>query len=209
MSGGHLPLPASFPMARARSAARRRRGFNLVELLIALAISSALLTATMVALDASFRAYQATTEQASTNTIARLTMNRILTLIRTGEEFGPFPVNPLVNTVEEDFIQFSLDGDVVEIRWYPDEEALRVNVGGQSHVLLEGVIAQYDPPNSTADEDRIRPFTLEYQLGNRLYRATVNLMVVPDDNLSTTIDGDNFDVIHLVASAMPRTAAYQ
>ena len=44
----------------------RRRGFNLVELLLALVISAALLTATMVALNASFMAYQATTEVAST-----------------------------------------------------------------------------------------------------------------------------------------------
>ena len=51
-----------------------RRGFNLVELLIALGITAALLTATLVALNASFRAYQATTEVSSTHTIARLTM---------------------------------------------------------------------------------------------------------------------------------------
>ena len=71
-----------------------RRGFNLVELLIALAISAALLTATMVALNASFTAYQMTTEVASTHTIGRLTIERMQALIRTGTDFGPFPVNP-------------------------------------------------------------------------------------------------------------------
>ena len=38
-------------------------------------------------------AYQSTTEVASTHTIARLTMNRMLAMIRMGDEFGPFPVN--------------------------------------------------------------------------------------------------------------------
>ena len=48
--------------ARRRTGARR--GFNLIELLVALTITSTLLTATMVALDASFTAYQRTTEVA-------------------------------------------------------------------------------------------------------------------------------------------------
>ena len=60
-----------------------RRGFNLVELLIALSISATLLTATMVALDASFKAYQKTVHMSATHTIARLTMHRMLALIRT------------------------------------------------------------------------------------------------------------------------------
>ena len=41
-----------------------------------------------------------------------------------------------------------------------------------------------------------------------LYRATLDFIVVPDDNLSTGIDGENDDQLHLVASAMPRSAAY-
>ena len=52
----------------------RRRGFNLVEVLIALAITATLLTATLAALDASFRAYQATTEEVSTQSIGRIVM---------------------------------------------------------------------------------------------------------------------------------------
>ena len=47
---------------RRRRSITRRRGFNLVEVLIAMAITAALLTATLVALDASIRAYQSTTE---------------------------------------------------------------------------------------------------------------------------------------------------
>ncbi len=80
--------------ARSQSRRPRRRGFHLIEMLIALGITATLMAATMVALDASFMAYQTTTEVASTHTIARLTMLRMLTLIRTGLQFGPCPVNP-------------------------------------------------------------------------------------------------------------------
>ena len=206
MSPTRTPTPR-----RIRPYRTARRGFNLVEMLIALVITAVLLTATMVALDASFMAYQATTEEASTHTISRLIMNRMLTLIRTGREFGPFPVNPQDSLVQDDFIQFlTPNGEVLELRWVELEEALYVirDPGGVDeawHLLLEGVVRQDDPNNPG---DYIRPFTLEYKLGRKLYRATIDLTVVPDDNMSVTLDGDNQRVIRLVASAMPRTEVY-
>ena len=101
-----------------------RRGFNLVELLIALAISSALLAATMASLDASFTAYQTTTEMASTHTVARMTMHRVLGLIRTGQEFGPFPINPQDTLVEEDYIEFFTANDrYMRLEWWETPDA--------------------------------------------------------------------------------------
>ncbi len=112
-----------------RPARRVRRGFNLVELLMALTISATLLTATMVALDASFMAYQNTTEVASTHTISRLAMHRILTLIRTGTEFRPLPVSPLFPIQESEFIDFRLpDGGVISVEWDDVDEALYIRV---------------------------------------------------------------------------------
>lgn len=191
-----------------------RRGFNLVELLIALAITSALLTATMVALDASFRAYQSTTEVASTHTIARLTIHRMQALIRTGQDFGPFPTSPTTTTVASDFIEFRTpDLRVMALEYVVGDEALYVVLDpGETtearHLLLEGVTPTYDPPTSTADADRIRPFILEYAQGRNLHRATIDLTVVPDDNMGVTLDGNSTESIRLVASAMPRSAAY-
>lgn len=186
--------------------AMARRGFNLVEMLIALAISAALLTATMVALDASFTAYQMTTEVASTHTIGRLTMHRILALIRTGVEFTPVPDDPRDTIRESDYLDIlTPDGEVISIEWHEDEEALYVVVDGQEALLMEGVIAQYDPDTG----ERIQPFTLEYELGNILHRATVDFAIVPDDNMSVEMDGDNQEVIRLVASAMPRLSAFE
>jgi prepilin-type N-terminal cleavage/methylation domain-containing protein len=198
---------------------RRLRGFSLVELLIALAIVAALLTATLVALNASFMAYQATTEVASTHTIGRLTMHRMLSLIRTGDQFGPFPTTPLQSTVRSDFIEFMTpNDDVLTLVWkedadvangYPEGNALYVvtSDGGVDtpYLLLEGVVAQYDddtPPN------RIKPFTMEFAKGRVLYRATIDLTIKPDDNMSVMMDGQNEQIIRLVASAMPRLSTF-
>ena len=67
----------------------RNRGVSLIELLIALAISAMLLTATAVALDASFRAYADAAEQASAQAATRMVVNRLLTLVRTSTAHGP------------------------------------------------------------------------------------------------------------------------
>ena len=197
----------------ARPTTRRRRAFNLIEMLVALAITAALLTATMIALDASFRAYQATTEVASTHTIARLAMNRMLTLIRTGTEFGPMPANPLDTLVVSESIEFrATSGNIMSLEWNEAEERLELAIFEEidgvmtetmRQVLLDGVIAQYDEGGQ-----KVMPFALEYELGTKLYRATIDLAVQPGDNLSTGIDGNSNQIIRLVASAMPRTHEY-
>lgn len=195
-----------------------RRGFNLVELLIALSISAALLTATMVALDASFKAYQKTVHISATHTIARLTMHRMLAMIRTGNEFGPFPINPTISVVESDFIEFvTPDGTGMSIEWVetpianrPIGEALYIvlfDVNGietNAYLLLEGVIAQTDAAGLP-----LAPFTLEYELGRRLHRVKIDLTVIPDANASLALEGDVPSQIRLVASAMPRSSAYR
>lgn len=58
-------------------------------MLVSLAIVSVLLTATVVALDASFKAYAVAAESASTHTSARLISHRLLTLVRTSTAHGP------------------------------------------------------------------------------------------------------------------------
>jgi prepilin-type N-terminal cleavage/methylation domain-containing protein len=191
------------------------RGFSLIELLIALAITGALLTATMVSLNASFMAYQTTTEVASTHTIGRLTMHRMLSLIRTGQDFGPFPTNPLETTVRSDFMEFvTLEGVVMALQWVQDGQGLLENnalyvvlspgtAQEQAHLLLEGVMPQYD-----GDGDLVLPFTLEFERGRNLYRATIDMTISPDDNMSVMLDGANEQVIRLVASAMPRMSAF-
>ena len=199
-------------MRRSTRVRRVRRGFNLIEMLIALAITAALMASVMVALDASFMAYQATTEVASTHTIGRLALHRMLTLIRTGQDFGPFPINPQDSIVSSTEIEFlTTSGQLIRLEWFENPDAdhpignalYAVVNNGTPQLMLEGVIPQYD-----AGGVQIMPFTLEYELGRRLYRATIDITIVPDDNMSVTLDGDNQQELRLVASAMPRITAF-
>ena len=176
-----------------------------MEVLIALAITASLLTATLVALDASVRAYQSTTEEVSTQSIGRIVMHRMLTLLRTGTEFGPYPADPRVSRIRSDYIEFRTQEDeVVTIRWDRANEVLTYQIEGQAPVeLLDGVVG-------TADEEGnlLEPFTLEFEQGRRLYRASIDLSVEPNDVIDLEIEGDNARRIRLVGSAMPRLEAF-
>ena len=182
-----------------------RRGFSLVELLVALAITAALMVATLTALDASFTAYQTTTETASTHAIGRLTVDRIQAMIRTGQGFGPLPLLPSQTTLESNYIDIVTPaGEQITIEWQPSTESLYVIVNGDEHLLMEGVIAQNDPVTG----ESVAPFTLDFAAGRQLYRATIDFLIVPDDNMNVVLDGDSQKTLHLIASSMPRSLAY-
>jgi hypothetical protein len=136
-------------------------------------------------------------------------MHRMLSLLRTGTDFGPYPNDIGSETViESEFVEFyASTGELMRLEWIPDEEALYlVRIAGDGtedpQLLLENV-TQLDE-----DGEIITPFTLEYRNGTQLYRATVDLTLIPDDNMSVSLDGDNQDVLRLVASAMPRNQTY-
>ncbi|MFG0328731.1 MAG: type II secretion system protein J [Phycisphaerales bacterium] len=194
-------------MNRTRSRRRRidRRAFSFVEMLIALAISAMLLTAVMGALQASLRAYQGTTEWASRCAVARLTMHRILTMIRTGTDFGPFPANVLADPVlESDFIEFVANtGEVLRIEYRPDDETLYV-IQDPGGAAVEDVLMTGMPPQFDELGERILPFTLHYEIGPSLYRATVDFLIANDPDVELEIESDDVPPIRLVASIVPR-----
>lgn len=194
--------PSTTPIRRAR---RVRRGFNLVELLIALAISSALLAATMVALNACFLAYQATTEEASTHTVARLVMHRVLTMVRTGSDFGPVPEDPRDEVTTSDVIEFTNHvGQAIRIAFDPDARQLTYSVDdGTAQVLLAGVQRTTD-----SEGTEVAAFTMEWDGGIRLYRVTMDVTVVPDSEQQTKLDAGLVRPIRLIASSMPRTESW-
>jgi len=188
-----------------KSAGSRRRAFSIVEVLLAISITSLLLTSLLAALSASFRAYQATTESASRHTIARLTMHRLLGLIRTGAQFGPYPANVVTDPIiQSDYFEFvSADGTFVRVEYRPVDQALYAIVDPEGEpveeLLLTGVAPVLD-----GEGDRIPPFTLQYVKGPLLYRATVDLLIVNDEGVNLEIEGDEVPPLRMVASTMPR-----
>jgi prepilin-type N-terminal cleavage/methylation domain-containing protein len=169
-----------------------RRAFSIVEVLIALTISATLLTATLAALDTSFKAYQVTTESASTNVIARMVVHRIGTMVRNGEEFGPFPTdvldpaqNPLLDQTFMDFrMGLTSAGNPriirVERRNAPTGSPAPFELWYVESELAGGTVNLIDQrPLLTGITDL--SFNLEYDVGPRLIRATMDMTVLPND----------------------------
>lgn len=184
-----------------RSRRRTRRGFSLIEMLVALGICSALLTATLVSLTASFRAYQSTTEQASTHVIGRVVMHRVMALVRNGVGFGPLPSDPREDSVATDEMTFMDDLDrEITLRLDRPNKILYMSVdGGGEQILLEGVRGPQDE-----DGTDLGAFQLEYRNGFKLVRASFDLTVEADDNADIAIEGNDVVPIRLVGSTAPR-----
>src|SRR5438105_2883500 len=123
-----------------------RRGLGIPELLISLAISAALLTATAVALDGSFLSYRVNEEQSSLIQRARLTLNRITTGVRTTRLHQPHDPTLLAsfargNTVVDTGLDM-FDPSGIELTFSYDAAGQRVLAvyNGVPHVLAEGVL---------------------------------------------------------------------
>jgi type II secretory pathway pseudopilin PulG len=222
----------------------RRRAFSIVELLIVLTISATLLVSALVALDALFKRYTIITDAASTNLVARTVMHRILTMVRTGTDFGPYPADVLdasTNPATYTYIEFVSERDstgaVAELTRIERRAATTGAINGET-IELRGPyvlwlkVTTYVGGSPVVNE---RPmldgvldarFNLEYTVGPRLRRATIDLTVLPNGNTvqtsnagtlttNTTVNGQTVlnhtvsvdataETIRLVASTSPR-----
>lgn len=197
-------------------ARNRARGFSLIEMMVALAISAALLTASLAALDTSFKSYQQTSETASTHVVTRIVTHRILTMIRTGQEFAPYPIdvldqaqNPMfTNTIE--FV--SAENEATNFREITRIFAEIDPDAGDGSQRLMLTLDEFTDGVLTASETRVllrgvldATFSLEYDIGPQLRRATIDLTVEASDVGAAGLNA-NWDTptLRLVASASPR-----
>jgi hypothetical protein len=191
---------------------RHMRGLSLVEALIALAISAVLLTATMVAIDASFRAYATATDQAASQAGTRMVMNRLLTLIRTSTAHGPLePVADVDFPVTAD----PGDSDVMESGYIElmdgSGNIVRVEYRGNDRQLW--LITT--PPAGEAEAQPLLDDVsgAEFSLLRRedeegllvLERATIDLTVDPESDPTLYIERSSKETIRMVGSTIPRT----
>lgn len=198
------------------TATARGRGFSLIEMLVAMTITATLLTATLAALDASFKSYKVTTEGASTHVVSRIVMTRLMAMIRNGAEFGPYPADVLdaaQNPVESNFIEFET---------FRDDETSRMQIvrierrdastAENGPYELWYIRSDYEGETLVGSEERPllvkleeARFTLEYGVGPRLRHATVDLTIHPDDIQDASIAADLAPpTIRMVSSVSPR-----
>lgn len=199
-------------MTRRRSHARR--AFSLVEVLIALTITATLLTATMAALDASFKSYKANSESAATNVVARIVMQRLTAMIRTGDSFGPYPANPILTpNIQSDWIEFVTFRDPAQgIERIIRLEARDGEGANGPFELWYTLTTMVNGEFESAQEAPLLTglnqvlFDLEYDVGPRLRRVTVDLIIQPETGGDMAIGVGQLDTptIRMVASASPR-----
>ena len=178
-----------------------RRGFTLPEVIVALAIAAVLLSGMFASLQGSVIAYQRTAAQGVNRLTARLLVERIALLVRTGVSFGPLPDIATEQKVESNVLEITTaGGQQIDIVWDNNNQVLTMTVDGTSATVLGGVV-------QTIGGELISPFLLQYENGTTLQRVTINLVVDPDPTYSTAMDGGG-ETIRLTTSVMPRGQLY-
>ena len=215
----------------ARARRRARRAFSLIEMQIALLISAVLLSATFVALDTTFKGFEVNADSASSHVVTRIAVNRLLSLVRTGADFGPMPLDVLdtaQNPIVADHFEFvsdrDADGEATEVTRieyrYPGVGALYRSWGASGEPPALGFtptgpgelyLVRIDLTDDSTQEFlllgevRRALFTLRYDVGPRLTRATIDVIVEPQIPHDIKLDSDAPpQVVRVVASAMPR-----
>lgn len=187
-----------------------RRGFSIIELLIALVITSTLLTATLAALDASFKSYKVTSESASTHVVSRIVMQRLMAMIRNGANFGPYPANPIATPI--------IESDWIEFESFSDQAAgtrrittLERQQSGDTWTLIY-TVSEFSGGTLVSEDSRPLitgltqlNFIMEYDVGPVLKRVTVDMVVQPNDLQDAAVTANlEAPTIRMVASASPR-----
>ncbi len=199
-----LPIPhSSFSIHRFP---KHRRGVGLAELLVALAISAAVLTATAVAIDASFKAYQVNQEFSDLTQRSRMTIARITAMIRQTQLHAPHTASIASNfavgqTVTDTGIDmFDLAGNQVAYTYDVPNQRILATVNGVSHTLIEGVTSftiGMEPMRSANSIKTGGAWDL-------LRRASITLTVKSTSRTAAKGEAVGKETMTLSASVMPR-----
>jgi len=187
---------------------RRCRGLSLMELLVSLAISALLLTATMTATVASFRAYGDAVEQAGTQVSVRMVTQRLLALIRTSSEHGPLlpdaaadpPVTISGDTISSNYLELiDTDGNFLRVEYRTDDHELWL-------IRDPGLESESAQPIIAGVTNAV--FQLKRRLNDEglyvLERATVDLTVAPDEDATLALENGPAQAVRMITSTMPR-----
>lgn len=194
----------------------RRKGIGLVELLVAMAISAALLTSVAMAVNASFKAYAVNQSQGQLMQRARMAMNRMVTYIRATNEHRPDDDAALDNfesglITSAGSIRMMLDstsGMIFrqtgnELQMVPFSVAGNTLTEGNPRTLLHGVGTSdfritFEPQRSAVS---VKTGSPTY---DQLKRASIVLTVRPTSNTSVKGEEQQGQTVTLSASIMPR-----
>lgn len=198
----------------------RNKGLSIVETLVALSISAMLLTATGVAMDASFYAYASAAESAGTQSSSRLVMQRLLALIRSStlhDVYDPdnpnaqlgAPANPPVQTVGIQML--TTNEELLKIWWQVNPSYANTYMGDLYYQLGTStpsiVLGRVEAQAATGGDPYLFSMaSISSPDGLLLLRATIDLSV-HSDNAALAIEthkGSSGGPVRLVGSTTPR-----
>jgi len=189
---------------------RHHRGLVLVELMIALSISAALLVATAWALDASIKAYQINQEQSDLIQRARVALYHITTSIRTTDAHAPDSAalrsdfSSGVIVTDSGITMYDLNNKILTYRYDVANQRLLAITGGQTYTMAEGVTQFTVKMESMQSDESVRTGGA----WDLLRRATILITVRTNSKTSVAGDSTNKQVMTLSASTMPRQNAW-
>lgn len=197
-----------------------RKGLGLFELLISLSITAVLLTATGVALDASFKAYRANQEIGDLTQRARLAMHRILTEVRSASDHQPssdtLSIYQSGIAVESKFLRIQLDDNTRVDYYYENGKLMRLlatrpNISSSwasdtPRVFLDGLTESefsftLEPQRSLNSARAGLPY-------DQLRRATIRMTVRDSATSATSTESAGKQAVTLVSSVVPRRNAW-
>jgi len=183
-----------------------RRGVGLVELLLALAISAMLLTATAVAVDASFKAYANNQEQSSLLQQSRMALNRMVTSIRTSDSHAPTDFTLLVDfkngkkVTGTAIAMFQEDGTNIVYRYDSAKQLILADVRGKSYTVARGVQAFAIIMEPMRSEEALRTGS-GYDL---LRRASIQITIGTTNQTAQSSETTGKHPVTLSVSVTPR-----
>jgi len=182
----------------------------LIELMIALSISAALLVATAWALDASIRAYQINQEQSGLIQRARVALYHIITSIRTTDAHVPDSTalrsdfSSGVIVTDGGITMYDLNNKVLTYRYDVANQRLLAITNGQTYTMAEGVTQFTVKMEPMRSDESVRTGGS----WDQLRRATITISVRTNSKTSIAGDTTNKQTITLSASTMPRQNAW-
>lgn len=167
------------------------------------------MAATVVATDASFRAYASAAEQASAQSSTRMVVNRLLTLVRTSTAHGPLNPDNSVTPAA------TLSGQIVTSPYIELIDSIGNLVRIEHRAATQELWLSTTPPGSnTATSQPILGGVTAASFHCRrrkndsglwvLDRGTMDLTVEPGADATLAIESGKTSTIRVIASTMPR-----
>ncbi len=171
-----------------------KRGFTLVEMLIALSITGMLLAATAVAFNAAFTSYSVNTNLADVNMSARNSLHQMCSTIRMAVN------DPAISTIDvsdggNKCSMTNSDGQAVIYKYDPTQKQLLVNIDADTNwylmaddvhpISVNPIFSTYEPVNSSLPAGTVGKIDIRFSIASQQYSKNYISSAIPRNVIYT------------------------